>query len=200
MRACTGSERHQPRRRPGSLGSRDRERRDWSTQGSHTPEKSRPGRPFGPSARPGRALELRGRLAISRPPPSRSELSSSPLTVAPILLAFRLGIASAKANVGLQRANRFSDAYVLFQPYTYQNNALMASRAGLRGRWESRFRCPFITAIRATSSARRSTYTSLRCSWRHNSIGSRSKYNRRSRNMKSAVRSPTAFATRSCPA
>jgi outer membrane protein, heavy metal efflux system len=44
--------------------------------------------------------------------------------------AFRLGIASAEANVGLQRASRFADAYVLYQPYTYQNNAPYGRQSG----------------------------------------------------------------------
>ncbi len=52
------------------------------------------------------------------------------LTSRPDVAAFRLGIASAEANVGLQRANRFADAYVLFQPYTYQNNAPYGKQSG----------------------------------------------------------------------
>ena len=46
------------------------------------------------------------------------------------MTAYRLGITAAQANVGLQRANRFSDAYVLFQPYTYQNNAPYGKQSG----------------------------------------------------------------------
>ena len=45
-------------------------------------------------------------------------------------MAYRLGIASAQANVGLQRANRFQDAYLLYQPYTYQNNAPYGKQSG----------------------------------------------------------------------
>src|SRR5271166_4596778 len=45
-------------------------------------------------------------------------------------MAYRLGILSAQANVGLQRANRFSDAYLLYQPYTYQNNAPFGRQSG----------------------------------------------------------------------
>src|SRR5271166_5789485 len=45
-------------------------------------------------------------------------------------MAYRLGILSAQANVGLQRANRFSDAYLLYQPYTYQNNAPYGKQSG----------------------------------------------------------------------
>ena len=55
---------------------------------------------------------------------------STALSGRPDVAAFRLGIASAEANVGLQRANRFADAYVLFQPYTYQNNAPYGKQSG----------------------------------------------------------------------
>ncbi len=40
----------------------------------------------------------------------------------PDVVSFRLGIHTAEANVRLQRANRFSDVYVLYQPYTFQDN------------------------------------------------------------------------------
>lgn len=40
----------------------------------------------------------------------------------PDLAAFRLGIERAKADIALAKANRFSDLYLLYQPYTYQNN------------------------------------------------------------------------------
>jgi len=54
--------------------------------------------------------------------PAEHELITSALTVRPDLVSFRLGVQSAEANVRLQRANRFSDVYVLYQPYTFQNN------------------------------------------------------------------------------
>jgi cobalt-zinc-cadmium efflux system outer membrane protein len=54
--------------------------------------------------------------------PPENELVTSALTVRPDLLSFRLGVRSAEANVRLQLANRFSDVYVLYQPYTFQNN------------------------------------------------------------------------------
>ena len=52
------------------------------------------------------------------------------LAARPDVMAFRLGITAAQANVGLQRANRFSDAYLLYQPYTYQNNAPFGKQSG----------------------------------------------------------------------
>ena len=36
----------------------------------------------------------------------------------------------AEANVRLQRANRFSDAYLLYQPFTFQNNAPLGTQSG----------------------------------------------------------------------
>ena len=71
-----------------------------------------------------------GRSATSplRLVPSRTASNRHPSR--PDLAAFRLGIASAEANVGLQRANRFADAYVLYQPYTYQNNAPYGKQSG----------------------------------------------------------------------
>src|SRR4051795_12587258 len=40
----------------------------------------------------------------------------------PDLNAYRLGVARADADVKLANAERFSDIYVLAQPYTYQDN------------------------------------------------------------------------------
>ena len=37
---------------------------------------------------------------------------------------------AATANVKLQQANRFSDAYLLYQPYTFQNNAPFGKQSG----------------------------------------------------------------------
>jgi cobalt-zinc-cadmium efflux system outer membrane protein len=41
----------------------------------------------------------------------------------PDVQSTRLGLQRARADVRLARANRFSDIYVLYQPYTFQNNA-----------------------------------------------------------------------------
>ena len=40
----------------------------------------------------------------------------------PDIVSFRLGIVRAEADVRLARANAFSDVYVLWQPYTFQDN------------------------------------------------------------------------------
>ena len=46
------------------------------------------------------------------------------------MASYRLGVEAALANVKLQRANRFSDAYLLYQPYTFQNNAPYGRQSG----------------------------------------------------------------------
>lgn len=69
------------------------------------------------------SLEVRGTIFDRYPPPpSLQELNQIALTVRPDIASFRLGIHRAEADVRLAKANRFSDVYVLYQPYTYQNN------------------------------------------------------------------------------
>jgi outer membrane protein, heavy metal efflux system len=76
-------------------------------------------------------LELRGMIGDrAPPPPPQLELRELALAARPDVMAFRLGITAAQANVGLQRANRFSDAYLLYQPYTYQNNSPYGKQSG----------------------------------------------------------------------
>ncbi len=76
-------------------------------------------------------LELRGTIGDLAPPLKEGhELVQLALNSRPDVMAFRLGIVSAQANVGLQRANRYSDAYLLYQPYTYQNNAPYGKQSG----------------------------------------------------------------------
>lgn len=69
-------------------------------------------------------LELRGAL-IDRAavPPALEQLVEIALASRPDLVAQRLGVARAEADIALARANRFADVYVLYQPYTFQNNA-----------------------------------------------------------------------------
>ncbi|MBV8230164.1 MAG: TolC family protein [Planctomycetaceae bacterium] len=70
------------------------------------------------------SLELRGTIAdVAPPPPPADELIRIALTVRPDLVAQRLGIRRAEADVRLARAQRFADVYVLYQPYTFQDNA-----------------------------------------------------------------------------
>jgi cobalt-zinc-cadmium efflux system outer membrane protein len=71
----------------------------------------------------GERLKVRGTLEDQAPAlPSEDELIGIALQERPDINAFRLGITSAEANVRLQLANRFTDVYLLYQPYTFQNN------------------------------------------------------------------------------
>jgi cobalt-zinc-cadmium efflux system outer membrane protein len=70
------------------------------------------------------ALEIRGSIQDLVPdPPEQSELVQAALRSRPDLLAWRCGIQRAEADVGLAKKNRFQDIFLLFQPYTFQNNA-----------------------------------------------------------------------------
>jgi len=69
------------------------------------------------------SLEIRGSILDRVPqPPPLQELHQIALTMRPDIVSFRLGIKRAEADVKLALANRFSDIYVLYQPYTFQNN------------------------------------------------------------------------------
>lgn len=68
-------------------------------------------------------LEVRGTLADrAEKPVLGDDLVRLAVDNRPDLNAFRLGIRRAEADVRLQKANAFSDVYVLYQPYTFQNN------------------------------------------------------------------------------
>ena len=68
-------------------------------------------------------LEFRGTLEDrAPPPPSDDELIRLALDCRPDVAAYRLGVQAAQAALKLALANRFADAYLLFQPFTYQNN------------------------------------------------------------------------------
>jgi cobalt-zinc-cadmium efflux system outer membrane protein len=69
-------------------------------------------------------LELRGAIGdLAPPPPPEEQLIEIAMNSRPDLASYRLGIVAAQANLRLQLANRFADAYLLYQPYTFQNNA-----------------------------------------------------------------------------
>jgi len=70
------------------------------------------------------ALEVRGTLRDLVPPPAPT-LELLPIAVAarPDLAVYRWNVCRALADVRLAKANRFSDVYVLYQPYTYQDLA-----------------------------------------------------------------------------
>ena len=80
---------------------------------------------------PDQATAREGTIGDLAPPlDPAADLVRLALSSRPDVMAYRLGITSAQANVGLQRANRFQDAYLLYQPYTYQNNAPYGKQSG----------------------------------------------------------------------
>src|SRR5262249_23194323 len=69
-------------------------------------------------------LELRGTISdVAPPPPPAEELRRIAVADRPDVVSMRLGVARAEADVRLARANAFSDVYVLWQPYTFQDNS-----------------------------------------------------------------------------
>ncbi len=69
------------------------------------------------------AVEVSGTIRDDGPePPALPELVNLALANRPDLVAYRLGIARAQADVKLAHANRLNDLYVLAQPYTFQDN------------------------------------------------------------------------------
>jgi cobalt-zinc-cadmium efflux system outer membrane protein len=70
------------------------------------------------------ALDLRGTISdLAPPPPSSDVLRRIALAERPDVVSLRLGIERAQADVRLARANAYSDVYVLWQPYTFQDNS-----------------------------------------------------------------------------
>ena len=71
-----------------------------------------------------KTLRLRSNLYSNAPLPMKPEqLVATGLSNRPDLQSFRFGLARAKADIKLARANRYSDVYLLVQPYTFQNNS-----------------------------------------------------------------------------
>lgn len=74
-------------------------------------------------------LKVRAALGNFDPLPTASdELVRVALNSRPDLAAHRLGTLRAEADAKLARANRYSDVYVLAQPYTYQDNRYLGFR------------------------------------------------------------------------
>jgi cobalt-zinc-cadmium efflux system outer membrane protein len=79
-----------------------------------------------------RSYELKGSISDSAEnPPPLDELTRMALEFRPDVISFRLGVSRAEADVRLARANALSDVYVLWQPYTFQDN----SPYGLRSQY-----------------------------------------------------------------
>ncbi len=51
------------------------------------------------------------------------------LSTRPDLAAYRLGVKRAEADVGLAIANRYPDIYVLYQPYTFQDDSPLQAKS-----------------------------------------------------------------------
>jgi outer membrane protein, heavy metal efflux system len=69
-------------------------------------------------------LELRGTISdVAPPPPPVEDLRRIAASDRPDVVSLRLGVERAEADVRLARANAFSDVYVLWQPYTFQDNS-----------------------------------------------------------------------------
>lgn len=69
-------------------------------------------------------LELHGSIRDKAPPPPPlAQLISTALANRPDLAAYRLGAQRAAADVQLSKANVLPDVYLLYQPFTYQDNS-----------------------------------------------------------------------------
>jgi cobalt-zinc-cadmium efflux system outer membrane protein len=76
-------------------------------------------------------LELRAKVRVDAPPPPQADaLVSRALELRPDLVAQRLGVLRAEADVTLARRNRYQDVYMLYQPFTFQNNAPFDRKSG----------------------------------------------------------------------
>ncbi len=77
-------------------------------------------------------MELRGTIYDTQPaPPAVEELRRIALESRPDINSYRLGVVRAEADVRLARANRYANPYLLFQPYTYQDNAPYGLRSAV---------------------------------------------------------------------
>ncbi len=70
------------------------------------------------------AIRILAPVRVAVPPlPPTDALVEMALNCRPDVVAARLGKSLAAGNLRLQRANRYADAYVLYQPFTFQNNS-----------------------------------------------------------------------------
>lgn len=69
-------------------------------------------------------VELKGTISDVAPtPPRAEELRKLAIAERPDVVAVRLGVQRAQADYRLAKANAYNDVYVLWQPYTYQDNS-----------------------------------------------------------------------------
>jgi outer membrane protein, heavy metal efflux system len=77
-------------------------------------------------------IEVRASLRDLVPAiPPIDVLVSTALSCRPDVVAYRVGVDAAKEAFRLQKANRFADAYVLYQPYTFQNLSYLGHSPGV---------------------------------------------------------------------
>lgn len=62
---------------------------------------------------------------LRRSPMAREELIRTAIETRPDLRAIRLGVRRSEADIAAAKANAYPDVYVLYQPYTYQNNTYL---------------------------------------------------------------------------
>ncbi len=74
-------------------------------------------------------LEPRGSLRVVTPPPESEHVISLALKLRPDLAAARSGVSRAAAELRLQRANRFDDVYLFYDPITIQDNSPYGSES-----------------------------------------------------------------------
>jgi outer membrane protein, heavy metal efflux system len=75
-------------------------------------------------------LQLRAFIYDTRPLPTTPEaLVETGLNARPDLIGFRMGLLRAQADIGNARAQRFSDVYLLYQPYTFQDNTFQGLKS-----------------------------------------------------------------------
>src|SRR5262249_7829908 len=71
-------------------------------------------------------LDVFDRFAKVQPlPTTREDLVNKALAARPDLAATKLGLRRAQADLRLARANGYPDVYLLYQPYTFQNNTYL---------------------------------------------------------------------------
>ena len=101
------------------------------------------------------SVEVRGTLRPVAPsPPALGSLIRLAVDERPDLVAQRLGIERASADVRLAKANRFADGYLTYAPYVFQNNAPFGTKSAHP--WSVGMTVPlplYKTVTRATSSA-----------------------------------------------
>jgi cobalt-zinc-cadmium efflux system outer membrane protein len=75
-------------------------------------------------------LQLRGTIYDVKPLPTTEEaLIETGLNARPDLLAYKYGLLRAQADILSAKAQRFSDVYLLYQPYTLQDNTFQGLKS-----------------------------------------------------------------------